>query len=41
MGMEVHQAIPGSKFYVIPNTGHTLNLENVKLVAEKISENIA
>jgi pimeloyl-ACP methyl ester carboxylesterase len=41
MGMEVHQAIPGSKFYVIPNTGHTLNLENVNLVAEKISENIA
>lgn len=29
MAEEVHKAIPGSKFEIIPNVGHTLNLEAV------------
>ena len=29
MAAEVHKAIPNSRFEVIPNVGHTLNLEAV------------
>ncbi|MCX8081539.1 MAG: alpha/beta hydrolase [Bacteroidia bacterium] len=38
MANEVHSMIPHSKFYVIPNTGHTLNLENYVRVVEIIKK---
>lgn len=37
MASEVHNNIKGSRLVVIPNAGHTLNLEHVQLVAEHIS----
>lgn len=36
LGMAVADHIPNSKFVVIENAGHTLNLEEVKLVSETI-----
>ncbi|MEO6901609.1 MAG: alpha/beta hydrolase [Bacteroidia bacterium] len=38
MGKEVAQAIAGSKFEIIPNVGHTLNLEAVPQVVKVIQD---
>ncbi|HQQ93071.1 MAG TPA: alpha/beta hydrolase [Bacteroidia bacterium] len=38
MASEVHQNIRGSKFIVIPNAGHTLNLEHVQDVCHYIKD---
>jgi 3-oxoadipate enol-lactonase len=38
MANEVHLCIKGSIFIIIPNTGHTLNLENFQLVSQRILE---
>jgi pimeloyl-ACP methyl ester carboxylesterase len=38
MANEVHLCIKDSVFIIIPNTGHTLNLENFQLVSQRILE---
>lgn len=38
LGSAVHNSIAGSKFVVIPNVGHTLNLEAISQTAQAVKE---